>query len=123
MILPATDPRRRFGNRGEDLAAVFFIQKGFRIVERNWLCRLGEIDLILEKEGVVHFVEVKTRKNLTFGYPEAAITGKKLRHLARAIEVYISRSGFRLTKYQADALAIVLGEGIEPQFHYIEHIL
>jgi putative endonuclease len=123
MISPVTDPRRRFGNHGEDLAVVFFMQKGFRIIERNWLCRLGEIDLILEKEGVVHFVEVKTRKNLAFGYPEAAITGKKLRHLARAIEVYISRSGFRITKYQADALAIVLGEGIEPQFQYIEHIL
>jgi putative endonuclease len=57
----ATDPRRRFGDRGEDLAADFFIQNGFRLIERNWNCRLGEIDLIVEKQGKVHFVEVKIR--------------------------------------------------------------
>lgn len=120
--LESRDPRRQFGNRGEDLAAAFFIQKGFRVVARNWNCRLGEIDLVVEREGMVHFVEVKTRRTLAFGYPEEAITPTKLRHLARAIEVYIAAAGYSITRYQADALAIYIG-GEKPEFHYIEAIL
>lgn len=120
---PVADPRRRFGNRGEDLAAVFFLQKGFRIVERNWSCRLGEIDLIVEKDGVYHFVEVKTRKSLLYGYPEEAIHGKKLRHLARAIELYLEASPIRIVDYQVDALAILVPPHQAPEYHYVEFIL
>lgn len=119
----STDPRRQFGNRGEDLAAVFFLKRGFRIVTRNWSCRLGEIDLVIEKAGKVHFVEVKTRRSLAYGYPEEAITRAKLRHLARAIEVYVAQSGFSIRQYQADALAIMVREGQMPEYHYVEAIL
>ena len=119
----ATDPRRRFGDRGEDLAADFFIQNGFRLIERNWKCRLGEIDLIVEKQGRLHFVEVKIRHSLSFGYPEESITGKKLRHLARAIELYLEQHPISFSAYQVDALAIVAEHGKEPEYHYIEYIL
>jgi len=117
------DPRRRFGNRGEDYAADFFILQGFKIVVRNWSCRLGEIDLIAERDGVVHFVEVKTRRTATYGYPEEAITPTKLRHLNRAIEEYLRASPRQPREYQADALAITLLPGQKPQFHLVEHIL
>lgn len=115
--------RRKFGNRGEDFAAAFFTSKGFRVVDRNWTCKLGEIDLIVEKDGCTHFVEVKTRQTMTFGYPEEAITRTKLRHLARAIEVYLTQHPGVERKYQADALAILVLEGQDPDFHYIEQIL
>lgn len=120
---PVTDPRRRFGNRGEDLAAVFFLKRGFRVVERNWSCRLGEIDLVVEKDGIYHFVEVKTRRSLAYGYPEEAIHGKKLRHLARAIEAYLASSPAHVQQYQADALAILVPPGQEPAYHFVEYIL
>jgi putative endonuclease len=118
-----TDPRRQFGNRGEDLAAAFFMARGFRVVMRNWSCRLGEIDLVVEKAGMVHFVEVKTRRSMTYGYPEEAITRSKLRHLARAIEVYLAQTGFLIRHYQADALAITVLEGKAPEYHFVEAIL
>ncbi|MBU1907641.1 YraN family protein [Patescibacteria group bacterium] len=116
------DRRRRFGNRGEDLAAVFFISKGFEIVARNWNCRAGEIDLICEKRGVTHFVEVKTRRSLTYGNPEEAITPTKLQHLRRAIEAYLAYSRRPPTRYQIDALAILAESGKPPEFHYIENV-
>ena len=118
-----TDPRRRLGNRGEDLAAVFFIEKGFRVVGRNWNCRAGEIDLIVERDGVLHFVEVKTRRSLAFGYPEASITRKKLQHFARAIELYLRTLRMQPAAYQADALAILIKQEGMPEFHYVEHVL
>lgn len=118
-----THERREFGNRGEDLAAVFFTERGFRVVHRNWACALGEIDLIVEKEGRTHFIEVKTRQTLTFGYPEESITRTKLKHLARAVEVYIVQHPLIRRTYQVDALAILMLGGQPPDFHYIEQIL
>lgn len=115
------DPRRRFGDRGEDLAAAFFEAKGFRIVTRNWSCRLGEIDLIAERQGQLHFIEIKTRRTATYGYPEEAITRAKLEHMRRAIEEYL-RAHPGVEDYQVDALAISMGQG-SPQLHYIENIL
>lgn len=120
--LGPSDPRRRFGNHGEDLAAVFLMSKGYRLLARNWSCRLGEIDLIAEKKGVVHFVEVKTRKTLQYGNPEEAITATKLRHLCRAVQAYISSSKRPPQNYQIDALAITLCAGAKPEFYYIENI-
>ncbi|MFH1620834.1 MAG: YraN family protein [Patescibacteria group bacterium] len=117
----ATDPRRRFGDKGEDLAAAFFISRGFSVVERNWSCRLGEIDLIVERGGVTHFVEVKTRRSLTFGYPEESITPTKLKHLSRAIEIYLRDKNIQ--NYRVDALAIIAESGKRPEYHYVENIL
>ncbi|MDQ7815205.1 MAG: YraN family protein [Patescibacteria group bacterium] len=117
------DKRRVFGNRGEDLAASFFILQGYEVVERNWNCRLGEIDLILEKDGKLHFVEIKTRRSLEFGYPEEAITPTKLKHLARAIEMYLRSKGIEGADFQVHALAILMQPDQPPNFRFIEGIL
>lgn len=118
----AKDARRRFGDRGEDLAAAYFLARGFEVVARNWRCRSGEIDLIVSKDGAIHFVEVKTRRTMTYGYPEEAITPKKMEHLRRAIETYLQSAPVGARVYQADALAITLLPGMKPEFHYIENI-
>ena len=57
------------GCAGEELAALLLLQRGYRILARNFACRWGEIDIIAEKEGVLHFVEVKTRLSDTYGKP------------------------------------------------------
>ncbi len=117
------DPRRRFGNRGEDLAAVFLMSRGFKILARNWSCRLGEIDVIAEKNGVVHFVEVKTRRSNAYGNPEEAITRQKRLHLRRTVETYLAQSRVSLRAFQVDALAILAMPGASPEYTYIENIL
>lgn len=116
------DARRTFGNRGEDLAAVFFETRGFRVVERNWSSPVGEIDLICEKDRVTHFVEVKTRRTLEYGKPEEAVTPTKLRHLRRAIESYLRFCKTPPQDYQIDVLAITALPGQKPEFYYIEEV-
>jgi len=121
-IKVAADPRRRFGDRGESNAAAFFIARGFTVVARNWSCRMGEIDLVIERDGVTHFVEVKTRRSLKYGYPEESITKTKLRHLRAAIELYLRACPKPPRNYQLDALAIIAEPGKPAEYSWIEGI-
>ena len=77
------------GKWGEDVAAAFLQQKGFRIVERNWKCGHKEIDLIVTDEQLLLFVEVKTRRNDFFGDPAEAVGWRTAEHLLNAMEQYI----------------------------------
>ena len=116
------DSRKADGKIGEDLAAAFLTGKGFSVIDRNWNHRLGEIDLIVERDGEVRFIEVKYRNTLEFGRPEEAITGKKLRHLERAILLWLEEQKTPPKRYQADAVAITALPGKQPEFYWIENI-
>lgn len=79
------------GNSGEIRAAKFLEGLGYRIIDRNWHCRFGEIDLVALKGDAVVFVEVKTRANRVFGLPEEAVTQRKLRHIRKTIDFYVAQ--------------------------------
>ncbi|MBP6944515.1 YraN family protein [Patescibacteria group bacterium] len=102
--------RRRIeaGRLGEEEAAAFLITQGFRVVAKNWRCRLGEIDLIIKKDQEIRFVEVKFRKTHSFGYPEASVTRKKLSHLQAAAEIWLRQQLIIPPRYQFDVVAISL---------------
>lgn len=83
---------RRIGMEKEGLAAEFLEKKGFRILERNFYCRQGEIDLIAESlEGVLVFVEVKYKKNGKNGLPEEAVNRAKQLKIRKAAQYYLYR--------------------------------
>lgn len=117
------DARKLFGYSGEDMAARYLEARGFRILDRNWSHRLGEIDLIVQRNDEVRFVEVKMRRTKAYGFPEASITGKKLRHLGRVIECWLEARSVPPKRYQADAIAITWLPYAEPEFCWIEGIL
>lgn len=100
--------RKTLGRSGEDLAASFFVAKGYSVVDRNWHCRMGEVDLIVRRGDEWRFVEVKTRSNLVFGYPEASVTSRKCAKFRHAIEAYMSCHDLTSSQVHADVLAIVL---------------
>ena len=81
------------GDWGEALAAEYLEARGCRIVEREWRCRFGEIDLIAEQEGALLFVEVKLRTNLRYGMPRESVTAKKQEKLRSAALLYLSMHG------------------------------
>lgn len=81
------------GDWGEALAAEYLEARGCRIVEKEWRCRFGEIDLIAEKDGVLLFVEVKLRTNLQYGMPREYVTAKKQEKLRAAALLYLSMHG------------------------------
>ena len=72
-----TSARRELGARGEDRVAAWYEANGYSIVDRNWRCRQGELDLVARRGRVVVFCEVKTRSSTAFGAPVEAVTRSK----------------------------------------------
>lgn len=85
-------PELVLGLKGEDAAEVYLKKNGFKVLLRNFRCRGGEIDLIAEKKGELHFVEVKTRKDLGFGNPYEAIGYTKQTRISRAAQYFIMKN-------------------------------
>lgn len=80
---------KELGAWGETRAADVLIDKGFFILERNFRNRYGEIDIIAKKEGVLHFVEVKTRRSQSYGLPVEAVHAKKQYRIRQVASWYI----------------------------------
>ncbi|MBE6471590.1 MAG: YraN family protein [Coriobacteriaceae bacterium] len=78
------------GTRGENAACDFLIAHGMDILERNWRCPAGEVDIIAKSPGALHFVEVKTRRGTGSGFPEEAVDSRK-RHRYECIAEYYLR--------------------------------
>ncbi|MCL2492582.1 MAG: YraN family protein [Clostridiales bacterium] len=85
--------RKEFGKQGEEAAASFLEERGYRIVCRNFTCRAGEIDLIAEKPGLLVFCEVKSRGSLAYGMPREAVHAHKIRKIRRVAEWYLVQNG------------------------------
>mgnify|MGYP000903210128 CR=1 FL=1 len=77
------------GKKGEDEAEQYLRNKGYKILERNWICEKYEIDIIAEGEGFIIFVEVKTRSSRQWGNPEEAISNSKMKRMVTAADYYI----------------------------------
>jgi putative endonuclease len=110
------------GRRGEDLAARYLIARGYRIVERNWRCREGEIDLVVERRGEVVIVEVKTRSSVAFGHPFAAITPVKAARLRRLAGLWREASPTPPGPLRIDAVAVIAPSGVADRDVVVEHL-
>ena len=75
--------RQRLGRWGEDRAAAWYAQRGWEILDRNWRCAGGEIDLVLRREGTLVFCEVKTRSGTAYGTASEAVDRRKQQRLRR----------------------------------------
>ena len=82
--------KKKVGKMGEDLAADMLTSNGYRVIGRNFMTKDGEIDIIAIKDGVIHFVEVKTRSSDEFGYPADAVTESKQKRIRKAAKAYLS---------------------------------
>lgn len=77
------------GRAGEDAAARHYEASGYEVIARNWRCRVGEIDLILRRGGVLVFCEVKTRRGSGFGAGWEAVTARKCAKVRRVAEAFL----------------------------------
>ena len=109
------------GNRGESLAAAYFMDKGYEILHRNWRHKKFEVDIIASCKGILHFIEVKTRTTLKFGYPEENVNSKKIRMLIDASEAYLYVNP-QWQRIQFDVLSVLLEPGKSPGYFLIEDI-
>ncbi len=102
------DSKQSTGAIGEELAATFLKKQGYKIVEQNFRTRLGEIDIIALDKGTITFVEVKTRKSTTFGYPQEAIGSKKQKKISQVASIYLNQKKLNAEKARFDVVAILL---------------
>lgn len=109
------------GRTGETLAAEYYRSKGFDVLDLNWRHSYYEIDLVAAKGGLLHLVEVKTRRGGEFGFPEESIDHRKLYRLMKAGVRY--QSQHPQWKYlQYDVLSIRLHAGAPPEYYLIEDV-
>jgi len=111
MVFARVFGKRRLGEEGESAAEKFLRRRGFAIIERNFRCPLGELDLIALDRGTIVFVEVKARSSEAFGTPAEAIGYQKRLRLRRAAEVYISRKRLHDRPARFDVVEVRWADG------------
>ncbi len=116
------DSRKEVGNKGEKLAAKFLKRKGYKIIQRNYKCKLGEIDIIAEQDRTIVFVEVKTRRTQEFGPPQNAITAAKRSQISKVALFYIREKKFVDQSCRFDVIGITFSpESRKPRIEHIEN--
>jgi putative endonuclease len=109
------------GNKGEEIAAAFLQRKGFIILAKNWRFRHWEVDIIASGNGILHFIEVKTRHSLRYGHPEESITREKMNHLKSASTIYHYQHP-EWKRIQFDVIAITLVRDEVKEIFMIEDV-
>lgn len=111
--------RQEIGKWGENLACQYLEENNYKIIERNFLCRQGEIDIIakdINKKELV-FIEVKTRSNFKYGNPADAVNKEKQKHMVQAIKYYIYKNYTKNIPIRIDVVEVYI-----VQNHKINHI-
>jgi putative endonuclease len=106
---------------GENLAAKYLAEKGYRLLHQNWRHSHWEVDIIAHKDGVLHFIEVKTRRTKKFGHPEEAVTKKKIQNLINASEEYLYQFP-QWKRIQFDILSISILKTEPVEYFFIEDV-
>jgi len=108
------------GARGENLAAATLIAAGWLVIDRNWRCCQGEIDIVAVDGNETVFVEVKTRSSVLFGHPLEAITAQKLARLRRLAAAWCEVHPGNYDRIRIDAIAVIAPSTGEPT---VEHLM
>ena len=117
-----SDSRKDLGAKGEKLAIRFLKRKGYRIIQRNYKCKLGEIDIVARQDGTIIFVEVKTRQTEEFGAPQYAVNASKRKQISKVALSYIRNNKLAEQSCRFDVIAITLtSESRKPVIEHIEN--
>ncbi len=112
--------RQNTGDLGEKLARDFLKKKGYRIIETNFRCRRGEIDIIARHKDFLVFVEVRSKRNLEWGTPEESITAGKKRRVKTAAFQYLRELEKQPKQWRIDVVVLEIDEAGKAK--RIEHI-
>ena len=102
-------PKQRTGAFGEEATVRYLIERGDEILDRNWRIREGEIDVVsLSRDGLFHFIEVKTRGSLAFGHPFEAINADKAHRMQRLALGWLATHGCLGCEFSIDVVAVLI---------------
>lgn len=111
----------RTGEKGESLALEYFSNMGYEILHKNWRHKHLEVDIIASYKSILHFIEVKTRTSLKYGYPEENVDAKKIRMLINASEEFLYQYP-QWQRIQFDVLSINIKEDEQVGYFLIEDV-
>lgn len=106
------------GKYGEDRACEFLERLGYQVIDRNWRCGVGEIDIVAKDQNSLVFAEVKTRTRVGFGHPFEAITSSKIRTMRQLVSEWCTANQSPGSHVRLDAISVLLTGG---KVH-IEHL-
>jgi len=102
------DSRPGTGRTGEAATETLYVRRGFRVVARNWRCRIGELDLVVQRGGLLVICEVKTRRGTRFGAGFDTVDARKRRKLRAVGEVFLQRTRVRPAAVRFDVASVRL---------------
>jgi putative endonuclease len=124
--MAAMESKKHVGVRGEDLACAELQRQGMQVLQRNWRCGLGEIDIVAAETGptglTLVFCEVKCRSGLGFGHPLEAITYTKMRTLRQLAALWMREHRVKASSIRLDAIGVVLQPGLEPSLTHVRAV-
>lgn len=115
-----TAARQAFGELGERIAERWLRRSGWRVIQRRFRNGHRDIDLVVEREGTIAFVEVKARRGARFGQPVEAVNWRKQKELSRSAMVWIDRHGQSGEAYRFDVVGVIV-EGERVRVRHVEN--
>lgn len=110
---------KKLGEEGEEIAVAFLKGRKYAVLERNFRCKCGEVDIVARDGKTLVFVEVKTRRTASYGPPQASVTSFKQRQIAKAALTWLASKKMQDIPARFDVVAIIMREHEVP---HIEHI-
>lgn len=112
------------GRDGEEIAALHLESLGWQIIERNWRCPAGELDIVAwdEQSQTLVFVEVKSRSSVDFGQPIEAISWRKLAKLRELSMLWLRSHETRVRNVRVDAVGVLMPRGVKPELTHLRGI-
>lgn len=108
-------PRQEVGRTGEEAALSVYARRGYEPVARNWRCRLGELDLVLVRDGLLVFSEVKARRGSALGAPFEAVDARKRRKLRMLAQTFVAaHPGLAWQRTRFDVASVTIDPGRPP---------
>jgi len=108
MFAPMSAARQAFGELGERIAERWLRRTGWRVLQRRFRSGHRDIDLVVEREGTIAFVEVKARRGDRFGQPVEAVNWRKQKELTKSAQVWIDRHGRSEDSYRFDVVGVLM---------------
>lgn len=110
-----------WGKEGEEIALTYIRGKGYKILEQNFKCKIGEIDIVSIDKNTLVFIEVKLRKTADFGYPMEAVTRKKQDKIRQVASYYLSYRDYSRYSIRFDVISIIKKPGGNPEITHLEN--
>lgn len=115
-----TRQRKAVGRAGEEMAARYLQKLGYKIIHRNYSCKLGELDIVARDGQVLVIVEVRTRSSDSFGMAQESVVYKKQAKIRQVAMYYLKATGCGDIPVRCDVLAVKLG--FDNKLEHLEHI-